>query len=77
MTELKPCPFCGKTNLFVGTEEEIELQDEEDENYRVNSHTYCVCCDMHKGGCGASSGFRFTVDEAIEAWNRRADDATC
>lgn len=72
--ELKPCPFCGKTeSLIVGTDEEFgEVGCGE---------YYQVCCSAYQdfstnrndGGCGASSGYAFTREEAIEKWNRRAE----
>ena len=61
---LKPCPFCGNTNLFVGTKSEIE-----DES--VDSDYYTVCCDYTSGGCGAKSGYRMYREDAIALWNSR------
>ena len=55
MKELKSCPFCGGTNLFVGTIAECEMQDETHTDYKNNSKLYTVCCDYTKGGCGASN----------------------
>lgn len=55
MAELKPCPFCGNTNLSV--------------------YTFSVFCDATKGGCGASCGGETkTKEEAIQKWNRRANN---
>lgn len=65
MSELKPCPFCGGTNLFLGSEKEIEQLDGGREEY------FAVVCDFTKGGCGACSGYRKGKEEAIEAWNKR------
>lgn len=72
--ELKPCPHCGKTeSLIVGTDEEFgEVGFGE---------YYQVCCSAYMdfssgrndGGCGASSGYAATREEAIEKWNRRAE----
>ena len=71
--QLKPCPFCGGTKLFVGTLAEIEMQDEDHEDYAFNKQYYAVVCDYNEGGCGASTGgANRSADEAIEAWNRRA-----
>ena len=33
----------------------------------------CVVCNMHEGGCGASSGYYDSAEKAIAAWNRRAE----
>ena len=71
--ELKPCPFCGNTNIVIKTcsdnccdpimcDECPQLQ-------------YTVCCDGNNGGCGSHSGYYLKKEEAIEAWNRRADNA--
>ena len=63
MAELKPCPFCGGTRLFVGTFAECKMQ------------RYAVCCDYLEGGCGASIGGNCRTErEAIEAWNRRVTE---
>ena len=75
MNELKPCPFCGGTRLFVGTVAEIEMQDENHEDYVFNRQHYAVVCNYNDGGCGASSGVVYKSEEgAIEAWNRRAGE---
>lgn len=73
MEKLKACPFCGGTNLFVGTIAECEMQDETHTDYKNNSKLYTVCCDYTEGGCGASIGGGIhSAQEAIETWNRRA-----
>lgn len=61
--QLLPCPFCGNTKLFVGTSDDI-LDD-------GKTNEFAVCCDFSQGGCGASSGFEDTMEEAIEIWNKR------
>lgn len=70
MIELKPCPFCGgKANIGYG---------------RIASHEAIVtitalCCNCHIGIFKYRSKenewntFQ-TEEEAIEAWNRRADN---
>lgn len=61
--ELKPCPFCGQTEYLCVWAEGIK-----------ENRQYLVVCDVsHDGGCGASSGWKNTIMEAKEAWNRRAD----
>lgn len=71
MSELKPCPFCGRQNIELDSSKELE----EYENFEeCHSEYYTLVCDWNKGGCGASSGFYPTIKEAIEAWNRRADN---
>ncbi len=62
MSELKPCPFCGNTptiRIFRGRD-----------GWRDR---YAVICRYDEGGCGAESGLYHYEEEAIEAWNRRAE----
>ena len=74
MAELKPCPFCKTRRSILMTLAEIELIDTPTE-YQM-SH-YGVVCDYQSGGCGASTGWQYTSEEdAIEAWNRRAENET-
>ena len=63
--ELKPCPHCGGRNVAAMSSDEI--------NHDNNGHDFTVCCLFSAGGCGATSGYRKTKKEAIEAWNRRAN----
>lgn len=60
MSELKPCPFCGRTQggLFVETDE-IEW--------------HYVWCAPSDGGCGATGPCGVDDEHAIELWNRRAE----
>lgn len=60
MAELKPCPFCGGNN--VGVWHEFWYVAERDD-YAVQ------CYDCHFG-----LSIKHTEKEAIEAWNRRAND---
>lgn len=62
--KLKPCPFCGAK------------EDDEDEPlvcfWISGIDDYQICCDK----CGANTGwFGRNMEEAVEAWNRRAEDA--
>jgi Lar family restriction alleviation protein len=57
--KLRTCPFCG------GIKSVHEVRESTD--------NYEIVCDVHLGGCGAASGWRKTVDEAIDAWNRRTE----
>lgn len=57
--ELKPCPFCGWNASYSYT---LPLFNE-DLRYQV------ICI-----GCNASTSQKLTMDDAIEAWNRRVND---
>lgn len=63
--ELKPCPFCGNEHLKVGTEKDF------DPDMPYPSTYVAVCCCIHQGGCGAVSGFKPIMQEAVELWNMR------
>lgn len=56
--ELKPCPFCGSEGLSG-----------KKYRYRYPDLFTCVCIK-----CGAMCGFSKTLEEAVERWNRRADN---
>lgn len=59
MDKLKPCPFCGG---------EAAIRNLHDE--------WWVECDMTRGWCEVipRTWSYDTKEEAIEAWNRRADN---
>ena len=59
MAELKPCPFCGYKRVAI-------LEDENE----YLAYRYSSQCQK----CGASARMGRTKQEAIEAWNRRAED---
>lgn len=58
---LKPCPFCGNRDVTMITRRGKD-------GWRDRYH---VLCDYSEGGCGASSGWYHSDDEAAESWNRR------
>lgn len=58
MTELKPCPFCGGTNVVV------------DEFWERYDEPYFIACNE----CGASGPYTHKKEEAIELWNRRVNE---
>ena len=62
MPKLKHCPFCGSSPIA------LQVGEDKGKQYQV------VCPWTDDGGCGASSGFYGTLNEAIDAWNRRAAD---
>ena len=62
--ELKPCPFCG------GNAEEASLKRKKlfaSMRFPYNTHYVYIRCNI----CGATSKLCWTVENAIEAWNRR------
>ena len=65
--ELKPCPFCGrKVEMHGGIEEWKPTFYDPDSG----GDPYSINCE-----CGCSfSNFSYDLDEAAEAWNRRADN---
>lgn len=74
------CPFCGKSEtLTIGKASDAFSEPDEcgDPSPYMHTETYAVVCDASKpdgpGGCGASGGYKLTEDEAIAAWNRRAE----
>ena len=67
MAELKPCPFCNNKKISVvvdSAEYSLGLIDETDVHFKV-------ICSTTSCGCGASSGWCNTEQEAVESWNTR------
>lgn len=62
MPELKPCPFCGDEAIYITTA--IKAGNIVKEFYSIS----CL-------GCNAEI-YKYckTEEEAVEAWNRRAED---
>lgn len=61
--DIKPCPFCGKSDC-------VEFNWEGD---IVTPLQVQVICNATKGGCGSSSGFKDSEEEAWKLWNKRVD----
>lgn len=57
MTELKPCPFCGGTNLKI----------------KGGIGKYVSCLDCDNGAHFPGEGSTANENDAIEAWNTRAE----
>jgi Lar family restriction alleviation protein len=57
--QVKPCPFCGSTRIEKGTLEGID-----------DSVTWISCIL-----CGASTGLKGKVIDAIASWNLRIEKA--
>ena len=71
MTRLKPCPFCGNTNIFLGSILRAnDYQPGIDDKYDMTH--YVAVCDYVMGGCGAMTGKNNKTElEAEVAWNTR------
>jgi len=67
--ELKPCPFCGGTDLSIETNS-VQPDDFHD------AYVYCVDCDAQGRHAMTLEGWLSSKDEAkveaVVAWNRRA-----
>jgi hypothetical protein len=77
--ELKPCPFCGnKTLKFAVVNNSNDCGNHDTDACPCKDVEQCgfiyVVCVAQKGGCGASSGYYDTPEEAVQAWNRRAGE---
>lgn len=68
---LKPCPFCGKTEIAVLNSNDITEAYPDDERYEPNP-CFAGICDFNENGCGATGGYRETSELAAEAWNQRS-----
>lgn len=58
----KMCPFCGRREV-------VHIETTED---WFHNDKYKVVCGDDDFGCGASSAWFYSEDEAVDAWNRRA-----
>jgi len=66
MSELKPCPFCGGSDLEITPR---KAHDDNDREYAKAVHCRdCMTVGPHEVGIGWCE----TDEEAVEAWNRRA-----
>lgn len=66
---MKPCPFCGSLDCpeishISEAVDRITLE-------LLELDQWAVVCAFTRGGCGASSGFKSSQREAMDAWNRR------
>lgn len=61
---IKPCPFCGSEHAPL---QYCFLPDE-----YYHEVTYAVICNQRlNDGCGAMTGRKRTIEDAIAAWNTR------
>lgn len=69
MKDLKPCPFCG----CEAKVKEYEVMDADGDE----RNAWGIACSNHKCIAFETDLVSFlSLGEAIEAWNRRADDDT-
>lgn len=72
MLELKPCPFCGGTNLVIDSREMFE-------EMQAENGCACICVDCKTPGCDANmfehthsvTDYDRRVELLVEKWNRR------
>jgi Lar family restriction alleviation protein len=67
MSELKPCPFCGESKLLYSGGCGFRYDDDDNQIrlFRVHCRT-----------CKGRTGLFESLDEAVEAWNRRTNSTT-
>ena len=70
--KIEKCPFCGKDVAEISNCQELEVC-RHFEKCPATEPYVCVVCNIHEGGCGASSGYYDSEAKAIAAWNSRAD----
>ena len=68
--KIEKCPFCDKDVAEISNCQELE-GCRHFESCPATEPYVCVICNMHEGGCGASSGYYDSAEKAIAAWNRR------
>lgn len=71
--KLKPCPFCGNTNIYETNCRELE-ECAHFEECDTDIMYFAYVCSVNHGGCGAATGYYEHEEEAIEAWNRRNNE---
>ena len=74
--KIEKCPFCGKEVAEISNCRELE-ECRYFEKCPSTELYVCVVCNMHEGGCGASSGYYDSEAKAIAAWNRRVNLGSC
>lgn len=77
--KLLPCPFYGAEATEITDVHDLEecgnfeYEDCPCELYEDSGNFgyYTIVCSANRGGCGSSSGYFPTKEQAIEAWNKR------
>lgn len=74
--KLKSCPHCEKetTDIVDCSETTCAFAIDCFCTETCLNKMYAVVCNRTKGGCGATGGYYRTKEEAIEAWERRANE---
>ena len=71
MAELKPCPFCGGTDIGMNKRTEDHFVRRSGEfKMQTKSERYQIKCRE----CPCETYYGFYLEDVIEAWNRRAED---
>ena len=67
MQELKPCPFCGGTDIRSERSERVSKSGKLIRYMSTRYRYFCAACF-----CGTSP--QYDMESAREVWNRRPDD---
>lgn len=59
--ELKPCPFCGK-HAYIG------------QRKRIAGDRFTALCSNSTCAASGATKYFYRRSEAVEAWNRRAEN---
>lgn len=73
MIKLRECPFCGKSVARFTTVAETESCVYFESCYEPTCTMKAVVCSVNEGGCGASTGYHESEEDARRAWNRREE----
>ena len=74
-SELKPCPFCGSTDIYETYSQEYALGTK-------NPEIFCNTCKVifsiedDSPYMNCDDDFKYRKDKTIEAWNSRAERRT-
>ncbi len=73
MNDLKPCPFCGSTDIYIQLSERLITKDGEIQRITKSHSTVYKCfCST----CGSGTGMMYTELAARALWNRRPNSGT-
>lgn len=66
---LKPCPFCGNTDIHI-----LQMIDSDLMTENSDPEEWFVICSLYEKGCGTSSKRAKFSFEVLEAWNKRQNE---